>query len=185
MSLVCKKCGYKQSDAQTVDSLKKQFPNMPEHDIPYYCGACIDEASNAEYVMMWNETHPKMKIYVPKNYNYDLIRKNNVNSCVQSWYDFIIYSGIDTGSVDPMLYAIELQYRTHNRYGHAKLPSLSGNIFSGREYYDAILPPYFDSNPYHEEWSAENQKKDALIMLEYLLTKSIKPETVLKWKKNQ
>lgn len=49
MALVCKRCGYKQYDDATAAELKKIFPNLEEHDIPYYCGACMDEDDD-EYV---------------------------------------------------------------------------------------------------------------------------------------
>ena len=57
MSLVCKKCGYKQSDWQTIFYMKKRFPNEAEHDIPYYCGACQDEADDEEYRHMQLQMH--------------------------------------------------------------------------------------------------------------------------------
>lgn len=56
MSLVCKKCGYKQTESETIISFKKKFPGMSEHDIPYYCGACMDTATNEEYEEMMKET---------------------------------------------------------------------------------------------------------------------------------
>lgn len=40
--LVCKKCGYKQRDITTVLTYKRMYPGMPAHDIPYECGACMD-----------------------------------------------------------------------------------------------------------------------------------------------
>lgn len=52
MTLVCKKCGYKQRDASTIAWLKKRFPHIAVHDIPYYCGACMDNATNEEYLSM-------------------------------------------------------------------------------------------------------------------------------------
>lgn len=52
MALVCKKCGYKQNDMKTIKILFKKFPQLEEHDIPYYCGACMDEASEQEYSYM-------------------------------------------------------------------------------------------------------------------------------------
>ncbi len=55
MALVCKKCGYKQYDQQTIDSLKERFPDIEEHDIPYYCGACQDAASEDELICMEQE----------------------------------------------------------------------------------------------------------------------------------
>lgn len=30
--------------------MKKIFPQLEEHDIPYYCGACMDEASEEDYI---------------------------------------------------------------------------------------------------------------------------------------
>ena len=55
MSLVCKKCGYKQGDEETIIEMKKIFPQLEEHDIPYYCGACMDEASEEDYIAMDQE----------------------------------------------------------------------------------------------------------------------------------
>ena len=55
MALVCKKCGYKQTDEDTVCELTKRFPELEEHDIPYYCGACMDKASEQEYIDMEQE----------------------------------------------------------------------------------------------------------------------------------
>ncbi len=46
MALVCKICGYKQTDEETVQSMTEKFPNLEEHDIPYYCGACMDSAED-------------------------------------------------------------------------------------------------------------------------------------------
>ena len=42
MALVCKECGYKQYDEETIKSYKDSQPHMAEHDIIYYCGACQD-----------------------------------------------------------------------------------------------------------------------------------------------
>lgn len=80
-----------------------------------------------------------MKKYCPKDYNIDEIRRNNVNSEVQDWYDLINQLGIKT-PVDSMLYAIELQYRNHNRYGASKLPNLKGNKYAGMLYYFLLDP---------------------------------------------
>ena len=55
MALVCKKCGYKQYDAETIKYQKKIHRDIEEHDIPYYCGACLDEASEQEYIEMTQE----------------------------------------------------------------------------------------------------------------------------------
>lgn len=40
--LVCKMCGYKQYDEETINAMKDKYPYAEEHDIPYYCGACQD-----------------------------------------------------------------------------------------------------------------------------------------------
>lgn len=40
--LVCKKCGYKQHDEQTIKVFNEKYPNTCNHDIPYICGACLD-----------------------------------------------------------------------------------------------------------------------------------------------
>lgn len=42
MALVCKICGYKQYDEETIKAYKEEYPDMEEHDIPYECGACMD-----------------------------------------------------------------------------------------------------------------------------------------------
>ena len=55
MALVCKKCGYKQTDKEIVSVMKEIFPSLEEHDIPYYCGACMDNASEQEYIEMEQE----------------------------------------------------------------------------------------------------------------------------------
>ena len=55
MALVCKKCGYKQYDEETISEMKKIFPELEEHDIPYYCGACVDAAISYEYLDMMHE----------------------------------------------------------------------------------------------------------------------------------
>lgn len=51
-TLVCKRCGYKQSDEDTINTLKSHFPSMETHDIPYYCGACMDYANDDECAEM-------------------------------------------------------------------------------------------------------------------------------------
>ena len=43
MALVCKKCGYKQYDEETIKGYKEVYPTMEEHDIPYICGACGEQ----------------------------------------------------------------------------------------------------------------------------------------------
>ena len=55
MALVCKICGYKQYDEETIKTAKKIHIGVEEHDIPYYCGACIDTASDSEYQKMMKE----------------------------------------------------------------------------------------------------------------------------------
>lgn len=49
MALICKNCGYKQLDEDTIKEMKQRFPGIPEHDIPYYCGACQDTADEETY----------------------------------------------------------------------------------------------------------------------------------------
>lgn len=41
--LVCDRCGYKQYDTWTVLAFKKRYPGTPAYDIPYLCGACMDQ----------------------------------------------------------------------------------------------------------------------------------------------
>lgn len=55
MALVCKKCGYKQYNEECIQSFKEKFSNLEEHDIPYYCGACQDTATDEEYQKMVTE----------------------------------------------------------------------------------------------------------------------------------
>lgn len=52
--LVCKKCGYKDSYEPTVRAFKNRFKGkgLSTHDIPYFCGACQDNASDSEYYWM-------------------------------------------------------------------------------------------------------------------------------------
>jgi hypothetical protein len=52
--LVCKQCGYRQYDVSTVKSFKKKFAGkgLATHDIPYFCGACVDNASDEDYAWM-------------------------------------------------------------------------------------------------------------------------------------
>lgn len=55
MALICKCCGYKQTEDETIIEMKKRFPNVAEHDIPYYCGACLDNVTDDEYQDMIDE----------------------------------------------------------------------------------------------------------------------------------
>ena len=43
MALVCKICGYKQHDEETISYYKKKYPGIALRDIPYVCGACFDK----------------------------------------------------------------------------------------------------------------------------------------------
>ena len=61
MALVCKICGYKQHNEECIESFKEKFPNLEEHDIPYYCGACQDNATDEEYEKMYSEMNPEQK----------------------------------------------------------------------------------------------------------------------------
>jgi hypothetical protein len=62
MALVCKECGYKQYDEETIAETKKVFPDIEEHDIPYYCGACMDNATDEECEEMEKEMRPCINI---------------------------------------------------------------------------------------------------------------------------
>jgi len=55
MSLVCLACGYKQYDMQTILEFRKRFPGLEDHDIPYYCGACQDNAGEELWAQMLDE----------------------------------------------------------------------------------------------------------------------------------
>lgn len=48
MALICKICGYKQHDEETIRYYKKKYPGFPQHDIPYVCGACMDDGYKEE-----------------------------------------------------------------------------------------------------------------------------------------
>ena len=51
--LLCNKCLYKQSDLTTVVSMRRRFPDKKLiTEIPYYCGACQDTATDEEYKCM-------------------------------------------------------------------------------------------------------------------------------------
>ncbi len=79
MSLVCKCCGYEQSDAQSIKYIKRRHPHVEEHDIPYYCGACLDNASEEEYDAMllemnnpaFEENKNELKQVLEKALSYD------------------------------------------------------------------------------------------------------------------
>ena len=47
--LVCKKCGCHQTDEMTIKFMKRKWPHVEEHDINYFCGACLDNATDEEY----------------------------------------------------------------------------------------------------------------------------------------
>ena len=46
--LTCKRCGYKQYDPGTIAVFRDRYPDTEDHDIPYVCGACLDEEEGAE-----------------------------------------------------------------------------------------------------------------------------------------
>lgn len=50
--LICKKCGYHQEDTETIKFLKRRWPHTEDHDIYYFCGACLDNATDEEYENM-------------------------------------------------------------------------------------------------------------------------------------
>lgn len=51
--LICNGCLYMQGDLTTVISMRRRFPDKKLiTEIPYYCGACQDTASDEEYNMM-------------------------------------------------------------------------------------------------------------------------------------
>lgn len=61
MALICKLCGYKQYDDETIKFFKNLHPAKEEHDIPYYCGACLKNASLKEYKVMEKAMRGKIK----------------------------------------------------------------------------------------------------------------------------
>lgn len=58
--LVCNMCGYEQDDIETIKVMKKRFKGVETHDIPYYCGACLDTVSDEEYYKMMKEMKSKV-----------------------------------------------------------------------------------------------------------------------------
>jgi hypothetical protein len=99
MALVCKKCGYKQYDEETIKAYKEVSPTMEEHDIPYICGACgeqhLEEAikKNIEKVLRqmclgksreWSET------MVNRIYDTNVIYVNCIEDCVCIDEDMIV-----------------------------------------------------------------------------------------------
>ena len=50
--LICKKCGFHQEDEMTIKYMKRKWPHTEEHDIYYFCGACLDNATDEEYENM-------------------------------------------------------------------------------------------------------------------------------------
>lgn len=45
MALIGKVCGYKQYDDKTIKVFRQKIVGVEEHYIPYYCGACQDNAT--------------------------------------------------------------------------------------------------------------------------------------------
>lgn len=57
-SLLCNKCLYMQRDLTTIISLRRRFPELKLiSEIPYYCGACQDTATDEEF----DEMQAKMR----------------------------------------------------------------------------------------------------------------------------
>ena len=54
-NLVCKICGYKQTEQETIKEFMKKHVGMCAHDIPYYCGACLDNMTDEEYEVACKE----------------------------------------------------------------------------------------------------------------------------------
>ena len=57
-ALICKICGYKQYEEDTVAAIQAEHPDVHCHDIPYYCGACQDNMTDEEYWTAWDEMYP-------------------------------------------------------------------------------------------------------------------------------
>ena len=64
--LVCKKCGYKDFYEPTVRAFKNRFKGkgLSTHDIPYFCGACQDNASDEEYYLMEAQMNGKTEYLI-------------------------------------------------------------------------------------------------------------------------
>ena len=60
-NLVCKICGYKQTNQETIKEFMKKHPSIDAHDIPYYCGACLDNMTDIAQNKM-NGTKKKLII---------------------------------------------------------------------------------------------------------------------------
>ena len=131
---------------------------------------------------MSNTENPKYfkDIFDISKYDMNKIRTCGVTAeGINKWIKTFEYFNIST-DIDINLYAIEFAYRVSNKYGTRKLPNVNGNIFSQYPYY-FICPPFGDSNPPKEGWSTKEKEKASEEMLRYLI-KTIKPETLNKWK---
>jgi len=80
--LVCKKCGYKMSYEPTVMDFKNRFrgKGLSTHDIPYFCGACQDNASDEEYFFMEAQMNGKSEYLVCRNCGKVITDGRTINS---------------------------------------------------------------------------------------------------------
>ena len=80
--LVCKKCGYKESYEPTVKAFKNRFKGkgLSTHDIPYFCGACQDNASDSEYYFMEAQMNGKSEYLICQNCGHMTTDGRTINS---------------------------------------------------------------------------------------------------------
>lgn len=97
MALVCKQCGYKQRDKDTIRAYRKRFPTEEEHDIPYLCGACQDKESeikeNIEKVlrqMCFGRSREWSESMVDRIYKTYVIYDNCIEDCIDIDEDMIL-----------------------------------------------------------------------------------------------
>ena len=77
--LISKKCGCHQEDEMTIKFMKRKWPHTEEHDIYYFCGACLDNATDEEYENMmklmdnprFNRTVKDLSEALDKSMSYD------------------------------------------------------------------------------------------------------------------
>lgn len=97
MALICKKCGYKQYNEETIRKYKKKFPTEEEHDIPYVCGAChnIEEVikEDIEKVlrqMCFGRSREWSEDMVDKIYETNVIYDNCIEDSIEIDQDMIV-----------------------------------------------------------------------------------------------
>lgn len=90
MALVCKKCGYKQYDEEIIRNYKGKFPTEKEYDIPYVCGACMNneediknDIENVLRQMCFGRSREWSESMVNRIYNTNVI----YDKCIEDYID--------------------------------------------------------------------------------------------------